>query len=121
MRNEGLATKRLIYDNSIELWKASQAGLNWQEEFSESNKLSKLCSGAVKKAFSVFLNEFCESLNTRTTDEEGDGSFYSQKGQVVGELESLKKMAEIEVMCTQDLIRIFNSGANSSYLKVRDM
>ena len=122
MRNEGLITKKLIYDNSIEMWKASQAGLNWQEEFSESNKLSKLCSGTLKMEIVRFVNEFWESLTSKVNLDEGSGGgFDSQKSQVLGEVESLKKMIEIETTCTQDLIKIFNSGANTSYLKVMTM
>ena len=118
MRNEGLITKKLIYDHSIELWKASQASLNWQEELSESNKLSRLCSGAVKKAFGEYLAGFCEAMASKVAGEEG---FDSHKDQVLGQVESLKKLVEVETMCTRDLGKILNSGASSSYLKVRVM
>jgi hypothetical protein len=122
MRNEGLVTKRLIYDNSIEMWKASQAGLNWQEEFSESNKMSKLCSGMLKVEIARFVNEFWESLTSKVKVDDGCGAgFDSQKSMVLGEVESLKKMIEIEATCTKDLMKIFNSGANTSYLKVFTM
>jgi hypothetical protein len=119
MRNDGMVTKKLIYDNSIELWKATQAGLSWQEELSENNKLSKLCTGSAKSFIFSFFEQVFESLSSRKVDESAENGFFSQKGQVLAEIEGFKRIKDIESNCTQDLIRIFNSGANSSYLKVR--
>lgn len=120
MRNDGLATKKLIHDNSIELWKATQSGTNWQEQLSESNKLSKLCSGSAKLLISGYLSSVFYYFSYKPLSEDlNEGFFSGQKSQLKADIENLKKLRDIEVSCTEDLTTIFTSGANSSYLKVK--
>ena len=121
MRNDGLATKKLIYDNSIELWKATQSGVNWQEQLSDSNKLSQLCSGSAKLLISTYLSSVLKYFSSKPVLEDlSEGFFSGPKSQLMVEIESLRKLKDIEASCTEDLTAIFTSGANSSYLKVKN-
>lgn len=91
MRNEGLLTKSFIYDHSPELWKATQAGLGWQEHLSESNKLNHLCSGLAKSSLVNYFEECNKNFSSKTSsDDSTEGSHSTQKLALIKEIESLK-------------------------------
>jgi hypothetical protein len=126
MRKEGLIIKSYINDTYTELWKACQAGLNWQEHLSESNKLSHLISGTVKASLCTYFEDYNSNVPITPLNTTYSESSISQKALLLKQIESLKvknmqNIKECEINCTNDLRRIFMSGATNSYLKVMDM
>ena len=91
LRNEGMLLKNYICENSTELWKASQSGVNWQEQLSDSNKLSQLSSGSTKSSICKYFKDYSR-LNhfTPFKVKTPENNFQSQKESLLREIEILK-------------------------------
>ncbi|CAG9315166.1 unnamed protein product [Blepharisma stoltei] len=106
-------------DCTGELWKASQVGLNWQEELSSHNRISQICNETAKEMFQNFFQSICKKSSvankaSENSDIKDEESFKLKQYKLI---EELKNTLDLEKQSTNELKMIACSEVQLNSIK----